>query len=76
MIYSIDNYKLTTVKYFKGCNAVQCVHAEHYLFYSERKHSTGFVLAAFKTTKLTASKEIAATMKNAKTNTPTLIGVR
>ncbi len=46
------------------------------MFYSDRKHTAGFVLAAFITTKLTASKEIADTMKTAKTNTPTLIGVR
>ncbi len=44
--------------------------------YSDRKHSTGFVLAAFRTTKLTASKEIADTMKIAKTKAPILIGVR
>ena len=37
--------------------------------YSDRKLSTGFVLAALKTTKVTASKEIANTMKTAKTNT-------
>lgn len=45
-------------------------------FYSDRKHSAGLVLAAFKTTKVTVSIEIADTMKTAKTNTATLIGVR
>ena len=65
-----------TVKDFRCCKAVLYVHADRDLVYSECKHTAGFVLAAFITTKLTASKEIADTMKTAKTNTPTLIGVR
>ena len=69
---------MTTEK-FQGCKSDRSVGVftqNSNLVHSERKHSTGFVLAAFKTTKLTASKEIADTMKTAKTNTPTLIGVR
>ena len=46
------------------------------IFYSDRKHAAGFVLAACKTTTLTASKEIASTIKTAKTNALTCMDVR
>ena len=46
------------------------------VIHSDRKHSAGFILAAFTTTKVTASKEIARTINTARTNTPIFTEVR